>query len=337
MEKDKIQSRSNSIDALKGIAALLVCYQHAYGTYGISTYILAISRIAVPLFVMVTGFFYYSIIKKHQEIKQIKKFIRIAVGMVLFYFLFDSVKSFFTGKVIDYWISCFSTLNILKFILLNDPVHADHSWYMWAVVYILVFVWKFPNIWKNKKIRRCIIILTCCGLPFFSKYIFLINSDPNVDPDLYRNFLIPIAAYFFLGIECWKNKSKIKKVGTSKWILLALIFMLCIFIEKYILSVLKIDTLSGSYFFSMPLTIAVFGIALSCHWKNNLIMWIARFGRKYSLIFYIVHPLFSRVEYKIFNMNSMQQYLGYIFVVFASLSISVLYVNVKEKRDIKRI
>lgn len=60
VEKDKIKPRSNSIDVLKGIAALLVCYQHAYGTYGISDYILAISRIAVPLFVMITGFFYYS-------------------------------------------------------------------------------------------------------------------------------------------------------------------------------------------------------------------------------------------------------------------------------------
>lgn len=60
MEKDKIKPRSNSIDVLKGIAALLVCYQHVYGTYGISDYILAISRIAVPLFVMITGFFLFN-------------------------------------------------------------------------------------------------------------------------------------------------------------------------------------------------------------------------------------------------------------------------------------
>ena len=74
MEKDKIQHRSISIDALKGFAALLVCYQHAYGTYGISGYILAISRIAVPLFVMITGFYYCSIVDKHKEKVQIKKF-----------------------------------------------------------------------------------------------------------------------------------------------------------------------------------------------------------------------------------------------------------------------
>ncbi len=101
--------------------------------------------------------------------------------------------------------------------------------------------------------------------------------------------------------------------------------------KKYILSALEIDRLSGSYFFSMPLAIAVFGIALSSCWKNKVFAVIATFGRKYSLIFYIIHPLFSRIEYKIFDMNSLQQYLGYIFVVLGSLTFSILYVTMKEK------
>lgn len=332
MEKDKIKPRSNSIDVLKGIAALLVCYQHAYGTYGISDYILAISRIAVPLFVMITGFFYYSTVNKHREIIQIKKFTRIAVEMVLLYFFIDSIKNIFTGQAISYWNKCFNLLNIVRFALLNDPIHADHSWYMWAMIYILVFAWKFSNLWKYKCVRRSIIMLTCFGLPFLSKYIFLIDANANIDPNLYRNFLIPIAAYFFLGIECWEKKEKIQKVGTSNWILVATISMVCIFLEKYILSALEIDRLSGSYFFSMPLAIAVFGIALSSCWKNKVFAVIATFGRKYSLIFYIIHPLFSRIEYKIFDMNSLQQYLGYIFVVLGSLTFSILYVTMKEKR-----
>lgn len=336
MEKDKIKPRSNSIDVLKGIAALLVCYQHAYGTYGISDYILAISRIAVPLFVMITGFFYYSTVNKHREIIQIKKFTRIAVEMVFLYFFIDSIKNIFTGQVISYWNKCFNLLNIVRFALLNDPIHADHSWYMWAMIYILVFAWKFSNLWKHKSVRRSIIMLTCFGLPFLSKYIFLVDANANIDPDLYRNFLIPIAAYFFLGIECWEKKEKIRKVGTANWILVATISMVCIFLEKYILSALEIDRLSGSYFFSMPLAIAVFGIALSSCWKNKVFSVIATFGRKYSLIFYIIHPLFSRIEYKIFDMNSLQQYLGYIFVVLGSLMFSILYVTMKEKRGIKR-
>ena len=104
--------RSNSIDVLKGIAALLVCYQHVYGTYGISDYILAISRIAVPLFVMITGFFYYSIVNKHREIIQIKKFTRIAVEMVLLYFFIDSIKIFLQDRLsaIGINVSIFSIL-----------------------------------------------------------------------------------------------------------------------------------------------------------------------------------------------------------------------------------
>ena len=86
----------------------------------------------------------------------------------------------------------------------------------------------------------------------------------------------------------------------------------------------------------LVLCIAVFGIALSSCWKNKVFAVIATFGRKYSLIFYIIHPLFSRIEYKIFDMNSLQQYLGYIFVVLGSLTFSILYVTMKEKRGIKR-
>ena len=172
MEKDKIKPRSNSIDVLKGIAALLVCYQHAYGTYGISDYILAISRIAVPLFVMITGFFYYSTVNKHREIIQIKKIHSYCSRNGSSLLFIDSIKIFFTGQAISYWNKCFNLLNIVRFALLNDPIHADHSWYMWAMIYILVFAWKFSNLWKYKCVRRSIIMLTCFGLPFLSKYIF---------------------------------------------------------------------------------------------------------------------------------------------------------------------
>lgn len=334
MEKDKIQHRSISIDALKGFAALLVCYQHAYGTYGISGYILAISRIAVPLFVMITGFYYCSIVDKHKEKVQIKKFAFIAIVMVLLYFSIDSAKRIFTGNLIGYWKSCFTPLNILKFVVLNDPVHANHSWYMWAMIYVLVLVWLFPRIWKQKCIRRSIIILTCFGLPFLSKYIYFFCTSINFEPNLYRNFLIPIAAYFFLGIECLEKKDKITRFGMKKWGILAILSVACICMEKYILTILKIDRLSGAYFFSMPLAVAVFGMTLSGSFKSKGMNILAKFGRKYSLAFYIIHPLFSRVEYKIFNMETVQQYAGYVFVVLCSAMLSVLYENIKEKRGI---
>lgn len=332
MKDRELKGRSKSIDLLKGIAALLVCYQHACGTYGMAEYILAFSRVAVPLFVMITGYFYCSTVKKHQELVQIKKFVRIAIEMVLLYFLIDSAGHLLTGNIFEYWHKSFTLDNVIRFLIFNDPIHADHSWYMWAVIYVLILAWKVPSLWNNKNIRNVVIALTLFGLPFFSKYIYFINHDIILEPCLYRNFLIPIVAYFFLGILCWEKRKLIVEIGTKKWGALVVLSLLFICIEKFVLSAYQVDRSSGSYFFTMLLAISMFGMSL-CFCSNNKILdVVAHFGRKYSLTFYVIHPLFTRIEFKIFDMQTSQQYLGYFFVVICSLVISILVVNVKEKK-----
>ena len=58
MEDSRLLQRNYNFDALKIVAAFMVCFQHACGTGLISAELLALSRIAVPEFMLITGFLY---------------------------------------------------------------------------------------------------------------------------------------------------------------------------------------------------------------------------------------------------------------------------------------
>lgn len=88
------KQRYASLDILKTVAAFMVCYQHSCGSGTLSGYLLAVSRIAVPLFVMITAFFYQDTCKNRHEGKQILRFIKIALEMFVIYFIVDLGSDF---------------------------------------------------------------------------------------------------------------------------------------------------------------------------------------------------------------------------------------------------
>ena len=67
------KNRINSLDSLKAIAAFLVCYQHACGTGFLANSLLSIAKIAVPLFIMITGYMYKDTVAVKREKNQIKR------------------------------------------------------------------------------------------------------------------------------------------------------------------------------------------------------------------------------------------------------------------------
>ena len=70
------EKRNNSIDNLKAICTFLIVCIHVPFPGEIGAYFITLTRIAVPIFFMITGFFYLDIIFYHKEVKQIKKIFR---------------------------------------------------------------------------------------------------------------------------------------------------------------------------------------------------------------------------------------------------------------------
>ena len=73
------QNRADNIDILKAICAFLIVCIHAPFPGVIGEYFKALTRIAVPVFFMITGYFYFDVEEKHGEIRQIKKIFNLVL------------------------------------------------------------------------------------------------------------------------------------------------------------------------------------------------------------------------------------------------------------------
>lgn len=91
MYKVSIRKRNEGLDALKFICAFLViCIHEPFpGIFG--EYVTALSRIAVPIFFMISGYFYSEIVKDGKCKKWIVKIFKLFVGASIFYFLFNNM------------------------------------------------------------------------------------------------------------------------------------------------------------------------------------------------------------------------------------------------------
>lgn len=314
--------RNHAIDLIKGMATLMVCYHHARGKGILPDYLLAFVRMAVPLFVMCTSYFYIDTTKKRKEGKQIKKYLMIALQMAGIYILLDYGTALIQDNFFSYLKECVTWENLKLFILYNDPIHANHSWYMWAMIYVLLLVWTFPFLWKNSISRILLILPTALALPMLSKVLRIARF--GISTSCYRNFLMPVFAYFILGIFCREHMDDIKKMPTKIWALFTGMFSLFLFIEKTIFYLKGNNIATGTYFSLLPLAFCTFCLCQSYEGKNKLGQIIENFGKKYSLYFYILHPVFIRIEKKVFQMDTPQQYLGFVFVVITTCAASVL-------------
>lgn len=65
--------RYEGLDILKVISAFLVVCIHASFPGEFGKNVASLARVAVPIFFMITGFFFDSIIERHREKTQLKK------------------------------------------------------------------------------------------------------------------------------------------------------------------------------------------------------------------------------------------------------------------------
>ena len=84
------QSRADNIDILKATCAFLIVCIHVPFPGVIGEYFTALTRIAVPVFFMITGYFYFDVEEKNGETRQIKKIFKLVLEANVLYLLWDS-------------------------------------------------------------------------------------------------------------------------------------------------------------------------------------------------------------------------------------------------------
>lgn len=329
------RKRYLGIDMLKAFCAfLIVCIHCPFpGVFG--QYFVALTRIAVPIFFMITGYFYMDIQKGQKEVKQIIKIIKLFVVANIIYFSWSLLYQKLLGKSLKSYIYLLlSKNNLSKFIIFNVNPLRNHLWYLGAILYVLLIVY-----WVNKrgitKYLYCLIpVLLAVDLCLGKYSLVLFNREFSY---IYvRNFLFVGLPYFCIGYILRRfNRKNNRKI----LFFLAVLFSITTILERYILVKLNLNAVRDHYISTTLLAIVVFKFfALMNEDKENKIkLCFAGIGKKYSTWIYIIHPIFIDVTFYLIKKTALIDiYKCFAPIIIYILSICCIICALKIKKIVQR-
>lgn len=287
------EKRKIGLDILKIISAFLVICIHAPFEGKVGQYFITLARCAVPIFFMITGFFYNEKIDSPKANKQIFKVLKLVIFSNIFYFIFKLILCSIDEKSHMVLIkNVFNKKSLLYLFILNESPIWSHLWYLNALLYVLIII-KVINKYKLMKYAYFITPALLMIDLIFGKYSLLLLHKEI--PYIYvRNFLFVGIPYFCIGNYINKKiYNKIKENSNTKYILLALFFFLTSGLERYILVHFNVNAIRDHYISTTFLSISLFLYFLT--YKNNkstnkIDNFISKIGKEYSTLVYILHP-----------------------------------------------
>lgn len=285
--------RVKSLDAFKAIAAYIVILLH-YGV--LSGYALAVGRIAVPFFFLVSGYFLKSEDEKvvrSRCYKNIKKLVIMVVVVNAFTIIKTMVRLYLNGQTFG---ELFQKLWSVEFIFFNFKF----SSYLWFVRALIIMYAVYAIINHIKSQRRDIIICVCAcvfGLLnlVFCKYQVMLFGHELFDSAVYEIPSKFLGTAFVLFSAGWLIKSngaleKIVAAERNKHRLvegLVIAVLLCLYyMEVKFLQAKAMDMPNCDYFFTYVTVIAIFIILL---FNPNMGAFLSNIGKKYAMWIYILH------------------------------------------------
>lgn len=327
--------RINSIDVLRFFAAFAVVGCHKI-LFDVSV-IVPMLRSAIPLFFMVSGYFCYNATPSKQ-IQKIKRILFITLSAYVFYMISIFGFSVISDKVPSFIEKNFSLNSIIELVCFNEAHSAYHLWYVFAFLYCLVidyFVSKFKFDTKHKKIMVAIIIALILGDLILGKYSVLIWGG-KLPYYITRNFLFAGLPFFYIGkMFRGVDVSKIKLNDTAL-IIIMVVSAAVSDVVSYLLRFYKVSAPREQFLTTTTLALAAFIFALKHPLSNpsKIPSKIAEYGRKYSLMIYIIHPFFLKlfdviVEKLGTNVQNIYNVAATIIIFVVSLLFSIVFYKVK--------
>lgn len=328
--------RLDGLDLLKSICALLVVCIHAPVSGEIGNCLTAISRIAVPIFLMISGYFYNNHTTIDEDYAQIKRILYLVVFSNLVYLLFNIVisiiKSGFSG-LYNYFQTTLTVKNAITMFLLNESPFGGHLWYLGCVLYVLLIYSISKKYIRNYKNVFYFItpILLIVDL-VLGKYSILIFGKELVPYIVLRNFMFVGIPYFTIGvfissntstITDWKMKSLKTKIGLSLTIFFLYVLEFCFTYSNNLIGV------RDHYINTTLLSISLFFLFLDNEWnKTNKYNLAKLIGRHFSQYIYIYHPLFIVFLNKFFVRFKLLENFYSLFkpIIIFSVTFIILYI-----------
>ena len=301
MNSQNIQNKGKinfSLNFVKTIAIFAVICIHCglfyIGNKGLV--IDALSRFAVPIFLLTSGFYSHfddqsKALNKYKT--RLVKLIKLFILANLIYLVYDILTN---KNILSVFLQAFDLNNIFNYIFLNVSPFGFHLWFILVLIccYILYFILTKFSINPNVLYRYVpILLIACLFIGEFSQRVGLIYPI-----EYYRNFLLMGLPFFTLGYYIHDKKEVlINNISNFSIVILAIFGFLLTILE--VLVVGKSDLFTGTILF----TVFVFLWCVKNPDKLNFKITELIGGKLYTSI-YILHPLVMYVivlNYGYFN------------------------------------
>ena len=341
------KQRWTCLDILKCLAALAVVEIHKPLDVQKGTEILILCRFAVPVFFMITGFFYPEIRARKREWRQLGKIFVIAICANLFYLLWDTFLAWEEGKKISEIL-----LNRLEdktpedYILWNFSPLVPHLWYLQALLYVLVLAALVEYLGLRKLAYLAIPVLLVGNL-IRGNYSLLFWKKDYCHIYYARNFLYCGLPFFWLG--CWfgERKEKLAAYLNKKRMALLLIgvpvFWKMSLMERKWLEKRNVLGSEEEYAGTILMAICIFLFFIGwqkVYVENDFTRALAKIGKEYSMYIYIFHYAVLQALSQCLNdkkspvAKGYQQY-GMIFIFVVTVILVAFFVRTKREKRIK--
>lgn len=329
------------LDILKFLCAFMVVSIHSKMRGDYVPYYISITRVAVPVFFLITGFFYHNTQEKGTQLKQIKKIALLTLSANILFLLWEIVVYFYNNEGWEYLRGVFSLSALRDFLFFNVSPCCGHLWYLGAILYVLIIAY-----WADKfGFKKILYVLTPVLLIsdlVFGNYSIMIFGN-HIPGKFVRNFYCVGIPYFCIGNILYRKMDsilEIKKI-TLKSGIFSLIFMVSTILEKRFLVITSSVATRDHALSILPLAVSLF-IFFMAFYRDRKPSYIeqkmALIGNSFSTKIYILHPVFIR--FLIFTTTGFGFYEAYRFVsnicVFALTTAVILIYSYFLNKDFKK-
>lgn len=282
--------RNNGFDFLKYICAFLIICIHS--DYQGAEFIKPIARIAVPIFFMITGYFYSSICEAGRQRIQIRKILLIAIFSNVLYLLWALlIELLAKGSISAKFTSWLDAGVWIRFLFLNESPFRSHLWYLSALIYVLIIVYRLGSVGIYTNSMYSLIPLLLCTNLVLGNYSVLI-FERAVDLEFSRNFLFIGLPCFLFGDLLFRRANSIQLRNAYLWLILIFSIILT-YLERIWL--VQNNAFQNSDFFigTIFTAYAIFSLVKNNprYFQNKVALTIAWMGRELSLGLYIFNVI----------------------------------------------
>lgn len=324
-----------AIDYFRMVAALLVVGIHTSPFIQVSDmtdfiFTRIIARIAVPFFIMATGFFMNkdAMISKERLKSFITKTLKLYMIGIIIYLPINIYMGYFKQENV--------LLNIVKDILWNGTMY--HLWYLPAIVLGTIISYYLVNK-IGKRWALCIaVLLYFIGLFGDSYYgISVLNESFKIFYtyifelfDYTRNGIFFVPIFFILGIIIKDQEEKIPASMVTSFLGL-LISITLLIAEGMILHNYQVQRHDSMYILLLPTMYFLFHVLIRIKGPGNRVL------RDLSMIVYLIHPLMIvviRLVAKIINMETIlihNNFIHFIIVTIGSCIFGFIVLRIRNK------